>query len=59
MVTKNEIKNCPKCEGPMVEPMVALSRRDNKTYICPDCGLKEAFADWREHERELMKLEER
>ena len=35
-------KQCPACNGPMVHPFVALSRRDNKTEICSDCGLREA-----------------
>lgn len=35
-------KECPACHGPMVHPFVALSRRDNKTEICSDCGIREA-----------------
>lgn len=27
-------------------PMPALSRKDNKTYICNDCGTREAFEDF-------------
>ena len=34
---------CPKCGKVYSEPP-ALSRTDNKTLICPDCGLREAFA---------------
>jgi DNA-directed RNA polymerase subunit RPC12/RpoP len=30
-------------------PFPALSRRDNKTYICSDCGKREAFEDFAEH----------
>ena len=52
------LDRCPACEGLMVEPYVALSRRDNKTYVCPDCGLREAFEDWREMERKLIELED-
>jgi hypothetical protein len=39
---------CPRCkinELDGVEVRNALSRRDNKTYICSDCGLGEAMAD--------------
>lgn len=60
-------KYCPRCytgqftpyedniipgESP---PFPALSRRDNKTYICSNCGQLEAFEDmgwkppWRGH----------
>ena len=35
-------KECPACHGPMVHPFVALSRRDNETEICSDCGIREA-----------------
>lgn len=43
----NMNSNCPVCEGPMHEELVmnALSRRDNATYICSDCGRNEAMAD--------------
>jgi predicted RNA-binding Zn-ribbon protein involved in translation (DUF1610 family) len=39
---------CPVCDGPMHEELVmnALSRRDNATYICSDCGLQEAMSDF-------------
>lgn len=35
---------CPMCGGIMSE-YPALSRRDNKTEICSDCGTREALAD--------------
>ena len=35
--------NCPICGKSYLHP--ALSRRDNKTEICPDCGTAEAFED--------------
>ncbi len=38
------MKKCPKCGGPLGE-RPALSRRDNKTDICADCGFKEAMED--------------
>ena len=34
---------CPKCGGPLTAHP-ALSRIDNKTEICPDCGLIEALS---------------
>ena len=39
-----EVKPCPICSGFMIEPFTALSRADNKTKICPDCGKAEARA---------------
>lgn len=34
-------KECPNCGKPYIHP--ALSRLDNKTEICPDCGTAEAL----------------
>ncbi len=36
---------CPKCKKRYARNKGALSRRDNKTEICPDCGFKEAIED--------------
>ena len=33
---------CPKC-GRSYKGHPALSRVDNRTYICPDCGIREAL----------------
>ena len=33
---------CPKC-GQSYKGRPALSREDNKTLICPDCGVREAL----------------
>lgn len=35
-------KKCPKC-GQLYENHPAISREDNKTEICPDCGVAEAM----------------
>jgi ribosomal protein L37AE/L43A len=61
------VKLCPRClqnyftpygqtyVESISPPMPALSRRDNKTYICSDCGMQEALEDsqlikaWDEH----------
>ncbi len=34
---------CPHCGRSFVEPP-ALSRVDNQTMVCPDCGVREALA---------------
>lgn len=51
-MTINEPKRCPSCEGwipnndtPGAYPG-ALSRRDNKTEICSECGTMEAIEDF-------------
>lgn len=36
---------CPRC-GRLYSGYPALSRRDDKTEICPDCGTEEAFEDY-------------
>ncbi len=37
-----ETRICPRCGKPYCE-RPALSRTDNKTLICPDCGTREAL----------------
>ncbi|WP_276688920.1 hypothetical protein [Ruminococcus callidus] len=37
-----EERICPKC-GRTYTEHPALSRTDNKTLICPDCGIREAL----------------
>ena len=36
---------CPVC-GKSYSDYPALSRRDNKTEICPECGMQEALDDF-------------
>ena len=36
------MKKCPKC-GRSFERLLALSRTDNKTMICDECGTMEAL----------------
>ena len=36
------IKICPRC-GKIYSGVPALSRADNKTFLCPDCGTREAL----------------
>jgi len=40
---ETRIKVCPRCSHPYFGPS-ALSRADNETQICPDCGTREALA---------------
>ena len=35
-------RQCPKC-GRIYYERPALSRADNETLICPDCGIREAL----------------
>jgi len=43
-----ERQKCPRCGEPLEYPMVlnSLSRRDNQTYICAECGTLEALEDF-------------
>ncbi len=38
-----ELKRCPRC-GNLYAGVSAISRTDNETPICPDCGTREALA---------------
>lgn len=42
MKKSNGVKICPSC-GKKYKGFPSLSRRDNKTEICSDCGLAEAM----------------
>ena len=37
-----ELRGCPLCGKAYAEP-AALSRVDNETLICPDCGTRQAL----------------
>lgn len=41
---KNDLKKCPLCAC-SYDGLGALSRRDNETEICGNCGTNEAFED--------------
>jgi len=49
------IKTCPRC-GKTYAGHPAVSRVDNRTMICPDCGIREALAsiDISEEEQERI-----
>lgn len=51
-----EEKICPNC-GQAYTARPDLSRKDNKTLICPDCGIREALTglgiDFEEQEKIL------
>lgn len=40
-----KIRKCPKC-GKIYGDYPAISRRDNQTEICPECGVQEALEDF-------------
>lgn len=44
MCFRAAVKVCPKC-GRKYKERPAISRRDNKTKICPECGMLEALED--------------
>ena len=39
------MKQCPSC-GKMFPRLLALSRKDNKTMICDNCGVAEAMQEF-------------
>lgn len=41
-MSQSDVKVCPLC-GKCYSERPALSRADNKTEICPDCGMLEAL----------------
>ena len=43
MKARQKRRKCPKC-GKYYVGYPALSREDNKTEICPECGIKEAIS---------------
>ena len=45
MKKTNEEKKCPRCLE-VYTGYPALSRRDNRTDICSDCGTREALMDF-------------
>ena len=54
---KNEIqfRKCPKC-GKLFSERGAVSRVDNVTIICPDCGTREALESIGVDEKEQEKI---
>jgi len=40
------ITPCPRCGHKFDDEFSALSRLDNKTHICSDCGVAEALENW-------------
>ena len=42
-IVPKEKPKCPRCQGDMPDYPGALSRWDNFTEICSDCGVKEAL----------------
>ena len=45
MANTKKTRICPIC-GRKYTDYPAISRRDNTTEICPDCGVNEAFEDF-------------
>lgn len=44
---------CPKCKKFFFDELGAISRRDNETLICSECGTEEALEDYKNYcERE-------
>ena len=52
---ENRMAVCPRC-GKTYIGIPALSRKDNKTFICPDCGTREALSSIGIDEKEQDKI---
>jgi len=57
------VKVCPRCKRKF-DRLLALSRKDNKTHICDECGIQEALeayaqAGKQKTQRKLLKKDER
>lgn len=52
MKREQEPKVCPICKNTYTD-FPAISRVDNKTPICPDCGVREALADYIKYKEEI------
>ena len=46
-------KKCPRC-GAVITLYPAISRKDNKTEICSDCGVIEAIEEYIKHKNKLV-----
>lgn len=44
-----EARTCPRC-GKTYTEYPAISRKDNTTEICPQCGQLEALEAWKEYQ---------
>lgn len=42
---RTSLEKCPYCGSSIFEGTFAISRRDNKTQICSNCGTREAIED--------------
>jgi hydrogenase maturation factor HypF (carbamoyltransferase family) len=49
------IRICPRCRK-AYHGAPALSRKDNETYICPDCGTREALESMGVDEEEQKQI---
>lgn len=52
------MKICPRCLRHTLDDVLvrnALSRADNQTYICNDCGQNEAMIDYYKQQVEMNK----
>lgn len=55
---ERQIRICPRC-GNAYTGVPSLSRDDNKTYICSDCGTREALTRLgvsAEEQEEILKI---
>lgn len=49
------LKKCPKCQTKYKGPG-ALSRKDSKTVICPECGHREALIEFNYEDEDIERI---
>jgi len=54
-VTESKVRVCPRC-GKEYTGHPAISRVDNTTPICPECGTREALENMGVPEKEIEKI---
>ena len=54
MAMKNKKRTCPLCKNTYYS-YPAISRKDNKTEICPECGVKEALEDFVKNKKTIIR----
>ena len=50
-MSKSESRDCPLCKNE-ITTWPAISRIDNETDICSDCGLTESLEQWKQYKQE-------
>lgn len=50
------MKTCPLCTNELKQDLISISRRDNKTEICSECGTEEALEELKFSKKKKIKI---